>query len=601
MAEIPAGKVAIPALAVTAYTAKKSKHFKTLAAKQEAKKALDDKRSKTRVNIGRVFDKWRELRDHMGLRLDCELAVLLMDSYERNKETSSPHDSSSSDTMSNPAASSCLAGCLSDLDDDSSDACVDEQVTRDNKDMRSQRLDASSPQVDVTLCSSDETESVSSLEEEGMEGIGWDNESDSDYEPPFYVRIGGTLRTKARCPKAVRTNKKLPAVGMEDTSDSSGVLDTHTVTSMMPETLQDVTISESPGPFHYQEHLQQCCAAEQASELQLTSSKEMPSSEMFTEVNHEEHRAVTLEQDQQTSTGDSSEWLDPEHTSSHEQPQEKSSEEQKQHQLPLRPKKTLNCPTCGRAFPSSGALRRHLVIHSGKRPYKCFICGRGFTQGGNLKTHMKTHKGELSKWALIQEKSPPKESPLTVHLCGECGMEFPQKEQLEDHRQTHIKPYSCPDCGKTFKNESYINIHRRVHSDYSPFMCSKCGKSCSTAETLRMHEITHTRERNYICCECGKAFLQASHLSVHLRTHTGERPHLCPVCGKSYSRSFPLKVHLRVHTGEKPFRCDKCGKCFYYSQGYKAHLKVHDKKPKPPTKPLGRPKQQPLLDKDGSC
>ncbi|XP_034543281.1 uncharacterized protein LOC117815585 [Notolabrus celidotus] len=630
MAEIPAGKVAIPALAVTAYTAKKSKHFKTLAAKQEAKKALDDKRSKTRVNIGRVFDKWRELRDHMGLRLDCELAVLLMD-----------------------------------RDDDSSDACVDEQVTRDNKDMRSQRLDASSPQVDVTLCSSDETESVSSLEEEGMEGIGWDNESDSDYEPPFYVRIGGTLRTKARCPKAVRTNKKLPAVGMEDTSDSSGVLDTHTVTSMMPETLQDVTISESPGPFHYQEHLQQCCAAEQASELQLTSSKEMPSSEMFTEVNHEEHRAVTLEQDQQTSTGDSSEWLDPEHTSSHEQPQEKSSEEQKQHQLPLRPKKTLNCPTCGRAFPSSGALRRHLVIHSGKRPYKCFICGRGFTQGGNLKTHMKTHKGELSKWALIQEKSPPKESPLTVHLCGECGMEFPQKEQLEDHRQTHIKPYSCPDCGKTFKNErltlesGHISAQFVVKATLDRFLskftceftpernpfemgsenpedlgpavnlaeedpqeigglinsdgeevdfsdlrdggipgmlpaeppsktfvqsenekpptihsCSVCGKDFPYASKLQRHLRTHSGERPFPCSMCEKRFPEKGLLMIHERVHTGEKPFPCTFCEKRFASQGELRLHRRTHTGERPYHCSICLKSFSRHWHLKTHLEA---------------------------
>lgn len=59
-----------------------------------------------------------------------------------------------------------------------------------------------------------------------------------------------------------------------------------------------------------------------------------------------------------------------------------------------KPKKTYYCPTCERVFPRHNALKRHLVIHSGKRPFKCFICGRGFTQGGNLKTHMKVHRGE---------------------------------------------------------------------------------------------------------------------------------------------------------------------------------------------------------------
>ncbi|XP_074542400.1 uncharacterized protein LOC141802684 isoform X2 [Halichoeres trimaculatus] len=457
-----------------------------------------------------------------------------------------------------------------------------------------------SVKVDDTWCRGEDTESMSSLEE--TQEVGWEDESDSDYEPPFYVRVGGALctkthQTKTHSTKTGCTKDKLPAIKMEDTADSTGGLETHTVPSEIPEMLQNINSADGHASGPCQEKLIEGNPAERASKRLLTPSEQMPLRKMVSEVNqHKNHRTETQDQDEDTSTsGDAS---DPEHSGSHQQRDENLSVP-KQHQEPERPKKKPNCPTCGRVFSSSGALRRHLVIHSGKRPYKCFICGRGFTQGGNLKTHMKTHKGDLSKWTLIQEQSQPKESPLTVHLCGECGMEFPQKQQLDDHRQTHIKPYACPDCGKTFKNESYINIHRRVHSADTPFLCMECGKRCATAETLRMHEITHTRERNYICCECGKAFLQASHLSVHIRTHTGERPHLCPVCGKSYSRSFPLKVHLRVHTGEKPFKCDRCDKCFYYSQGYKAHLKVHDKKPKPPTKPLGRPKQQLIVEKDG--
>lgn len=213
-------------------------------------------------------------------------------------------------------------------------------------------------------------------------------------------------------------------------------------------------------------------------------------------------------------------------------------------------------------------------------------------QGKTLKVNVFVFlTGELQSWTLVQEKSLPKESPITVHVCGECGMDFPQKQQLEEHRQSHRKPYACPDCDKTFKNEYYFKIHKRIHLGDSPFLCSECGKSCVTADSLKKHELTHTGEKNFHCDQCGRAFSQSSHLNVHLKTHTGERPHLCSICGKSYSKACDLKVHLRVHTGEKPYSCEKCGKCFYYSQGYRAHLKIHDKKPKPPAKPLGRPKQ----------
>ena len=89
----------------------------------------------------------------------------------------------------------------------------------------------------------------------------------------------------------------------------------------------------------------------------------------------------------------------PEPDSSDEQPQEKPSEEPEQCQWPRRTEKKYSCPTCGKVFPRAGALKRHLVIHSGKRPFKCFICGRGFTQCGNLKTHMKVHKGQRQQEA----------------------------------------------------------------------------------------------------------------------------------------------------------------------------------------------------------
>ncbi|XP_040000902.1 zinc finger protein 850-like [Xiphias gladius] len=346
------------------------------------------------------------------------------------------------------------------------------------------------------------------------------------------------------------------------------------------------------------------CSSPPPSELGLdshrphnTTSEKMQLSKRAAEVNrHEDQTLAKQGQDHSpTPKGENPKRPEPvDEQRSHEHRQEKPSVKPKQHQGPRRPKKKYDCPTCGRVFSHNTALKRHLVIHSGKRPFKCFICGRGFTQSGNLKTHMKVHRGELPNWTLVQETRPPEKSPVTVHVCEECGMDFPQKQQLEEHRESHKKPYACPDCAKTFKNEYYFKIHKRFHSGESPFLCSECGKSCITADSLKKHELTHTGEKNFNCDQCGRAFSQSSHLNVHVKTHTGERPHLCSICGKSYSKACDLKVHLRVHTGEKPYTCEKCGKCFYYSQGYRAHLKIHDKKPKLSTKPLGRPKQQVL-------
>ncbi|KAA8595285.1 hypothetical protein FQN60_012420, partial [Etheostoma spectabile] len=108
---------------------------------------------------------------------------------------------------------------------------------------------------------------------------------------------------------------------------------------------------------------------------------------------------------------------------------------------------------------------------------------------------------ELPNWTLVQDKSPPKESPVTVHVCGECGMDFPQKQQLEEY-------------------------------------CQKCGKSCVTADLLKKHELKPT----------APALMACSLLPTQRAPQdSGERPYLCSICGKDYSKTSHLEVHLRVH------------------------------------------------------
>ncbi|XP_030588774.1 gastrula zinc finger protein XlCGF26.1-like [Archocentrus centrarchus] len=434
---------------------------------------------------------------------------------------------------------------------------------------------------EVTCSPGEDKGDVSTSEEERAEEGDRVNE---DYIPPVSVRAG-CLNT----PKLI--TKQVTAHGAVDAEP--------------PPSTEKIEVQRNePHHLHGIQHKDQeqkpekSSPADQASwtpeassvppsyELELTPpasyntrSKKIHLNETNAEENHSEDDTPETQDHNTAPTGETL-ILSPEATSIHSSSQE------------LCKPKTYHCLTCGRVFPRHSSLKRHLVIHSGKRPFKCFICGRGFTQGGNLKTHMKVHRGELPKWTLIQEKREPKESPATVHVCGDCGMDFPEKHQLEEHRETHKKPYACPDCGKRFKHIKSVKMHTHIHSGDSPHLCSECGKSCVTIEVLKKHKLTHTAEKNYHCDQCGRAFLQFYNLNLHLKTHTGERSFLCSICGKSYSRADTLKVHLRVHTGENPYTCKICGKCFYYYQGYQAHVKIHDKKPKTATRPLGRPKQQ---------
>uniref|UniRef100_A0A671NA74 Uncharacterized protein n=1 Tax=Sinocyclocheilus anshuiensis TaxID=1608454 RepID=A0A671NA74_9TELE len=50
----------------------------------EQKKAYDKARSRTRVNIGSAFQRWRELKEREGLRSDVEVAVVALFLLDRS-------------------------------------------------------------------------------------------------------------------------------------------------------------------------------------------------------------------------------------------------------------------------------------------------------------------------------------------------------------------------------------------------------------------------------------------------------------------------------------------------------------------------------------
>lgn len=93
-----------------------------------------------------------------------------------------------------------------------------------------------------------------------------------------------------------------------------------------------------------------------------------------------------------------------------------------QHISPLlqRPRDRYSCKFCGKVFPRSANLTRHLRTHTGEQPYKCKYCERSFSISSNLQRHVRNIHN--------------KEKPFRCTLCERC---FGQQTNLDRHLKKH--------------------------------------------------------------------------------------------------------------------------------------------------------------------
>ncbi|XP_066153547.1 transcription factor hamlet isoform X2 [Euwallacea fornicatus] len=90
------------------------------------------------------------------------------------------------------------------------------------------------------------------------------------------------------------------------------------------------------------------------------------------------------------------------------------------HPNPGKVKDRYACKFCGKVFPRSANLTRHLRTHTGEQPYKCRYCERSFSISSNLQRHVRNIHN--------------KEKPFKCPLCERC---FGQQTNLDRHLKKH--------------------------------------------------------------------------------------------------------------------------------------------------------------------
>ncbi|KAF2363549.1 Zinc finger C2H2-type, partial [Trinorchestia longiramus] len=115
------------------------------------------------------------------------------------------------------------------------------------------------------------------------------------------------------------------------------------------------------------------------------------------------------------------------------------------------------CSICCKSFSGKGALKRHILTHTGVKPYECRECGYRTCHRFNL---------IISTWTAAPADGSGGGVGFLNHKCCFCTYTSRHRINVENHIRTHTgeRPFKCYLCAAGFSQRSNLKRHIRTHS-----------------------------------------------------------------------------------------------------------------------------------------
>jgi len=195
--------------------------------------------------------------------------------------------------------------------------------------------------------------------------------------------------------------------------------------------------------------------------------------------------------------------------------------------------RNYKCKVCHTWFGLFDSFLYHMENESHK--HGCPHCGLHFALPSSRRTHIQSaHSERADICELCSEKQGTKER-LFAHLvthnlvfeCNKCMRKFYQREQLNNHMETHGEPLNCPwpKCDRKV-NRTALSNHIRQHKIETSLKCYACDKLFQTKTQLLAHvEVHNTAEQNAKAIIASAANVSSKIGKVsQITNHQGHKP-----------------------------------------------------------------------------